>query len=92
MLWQLREKITSWGISSTASLGNQDYPAVFSMVWHHLECCVQFCSPQFKKNVKVLEHVHEKAPNMVKGLAGMSCEEWLKDFGVFSFEEKEAKG
>lgn len=60
-------------------------------LWPHLECCMLFWSPKFKKNVKVFECVHEKAPNLVKGLAGMSYEEWLKT-EVLRYGEKEAEG
>ncbi|KAK4808964.1 hypothetical protein QYF61_015198 [Mycteria americana] len=52
-----------------------------------LECCVQCWAPQYRRDMDILERVQQRATQMIKGLEYLSCEEWLRQLGLFSLEK-----
>lgn len=54
----------------------------------HLWYCVQFWSLQHKRDMELLDQVQRKVMKMMRGLKHVSCEDRLREVGLFSLEKR----
>ena len=68
------------------------FPHYSTLVRSHVDYCIQALGPQHRKVVELLERVQKRAMSMIKELEHLSCENRLKEPGLFRLEKRRLWG
>ena len=63
-------------------------PLCSALVRPHLECCMQMWSPQYRRDMELLECIQRKATKMIQGMEHLSCKDRLRELGCSAWRRE----
>ena len=67
-------------------------PLYSALMRTHLEYCIQMWSPQYRRDVGLLECVQRSAATMIQGMEQLPSEDSLRELGLFSLKKRRLQG
>ena len=67
-------------------------PLCSVLVRPHVEYCIQMWSPQYRRDVGLLECVQRSAAKMIQGMEQLPSEDSLRELGLFSLKKRRLQG
>lgn len=80
------------GCSEHSTLKSNHFPTILLLEQPHLEYCVLFWAPQYKRNVKVIERIQRRSTKLVTRAENKSHEECLRTFRLSYLEKRRSWG
>jgi len=55
-------------------------------------CIVQMWSPQYRRDIDLLECIQRRATEMIQGMEHLTYEGWLRELRIFSLKKRKLQG